>query len=633
MARHLPDIPNIIPLRDVSGGAGRYVAEGDSPWLRLDVDIAALAGRWVCLTYSSGLLDPLTRPLLRVVTDVDAIDEILPGALFGRARWTGPIPEGAREIRISPTNGPGPFSFRVDRLELLSLAQVVARTYRADLWRGGKFLWAVATGRRDFARLQARRALGATPLEGYAAWRAERSRDYELEFDGVPAAGVHHFRFLAVRPGLEAVRDALKLQIHGNWSWREASDPAALADLRDDDFVVPLVEPIKLASLALACFDAAASRRPRADLLFADEDFAGANGKPRDPVLRPDAGAVFGPRDLGVFVALRVAAFRRVGLDTSAPHIVEHLREKSGSGLDVAHVRRVLATRDVRAQSPVAPAAPLVSPHRACVIIPTRDRVDLLSACVESLRAHDAGAPFEILVVDNDSAEPRSRSYLETLAGEPHARVLPGPGPFNYSALCNRAAKATDAPFLVFMNNDVEVLEAGWLARMLDLAARPEVGAVGAKLLYPDGKVQHAGVVLGIDGVAGHFQRRLYRDSPSYFGPSGAPREVGAVTAACLAVQASKFAEVGGFDEVNLPIEANDIDLCLRLAEHGWSSVLEPRAVLLHRESASRGANPYLDPRYARQVAYFRQRWIGTLRDDKFFHPALSLDSLDAALG
>ena len=636
MARHLPDIPNLIPLRDVSGGAGRYVAESDCPWLRLEVDIAALAGRWVSLTYSSGLLDPLTRPLLRMLTSAGDVDEILPGALFGRSRWTGPIPSDAREIWISPTNGPGPFSFRIDGLVVLSLAGVVARIYRADVWRGGKFLWALTTGRRDFARLQARRVLGATAMQDYAAWRAERSRDYEPEFDGVAGVGGHHFRFLAERSGFEAVREALRGQAHANWSWREASDATALAGLRDDDLVVPLAENIKLAPLALAWLDAEAARRPSADLFFADEDFAGDDGRPRDPVLRPDEGAAFGARDLGALVAVRVAALRRMGLESSAPDISERLRAKTGSGLAFAHVRRVLATRLVMAtprSAAEAPTSPAVSAHRACVIIPTRDRVDLLSACVESLRAHDAGAPFEILVVDNDSAEPRTRAYLDKLAGEPDARVLPEPGRFNYSGLCNRAAKATDAPFLVFMNNDVEVLEDGWLARMLELAARPAVGAVGAKLLYPDGKVQHAGAVLGIDGVAGHFQRRLDRDSPGYFGPSGAPREVGAVTAACLAVEASKFAEVGGFDEVNLPIEANDIDLCLRLAARGWSCVLEPRAVLLHRESASRGVNPYLDPRYARQVGFFRQRWIGALRDDKCFHPALSLDSLDVALG
>ena len=156
---------------------------------------------------------------------------------------------------------------------------------------------------------------------------------------------------------------------------------------------------------------------------------------------------------------------------------------------------------------------------------------------------------------------------------------------------------------------------------------------MGATLLYPDGAIQHSGVALGVDGMAGHFQRRSAADAAGYFGPAKAPREVGAVTAACLAVEARKFAAIGGFDATNLPVEANDLDLCLRLAERGWKSVIEPRVRLIHRESASRGANPMRDRRYADQIDYFRRRWIHVLRDDRYFHPALSLDSLKPALG
>jgi GT2 family glycosyltransferase len=167
----------------------------------------------------------------------------------------------------------------------------------------------------------------------------------------------------------------------------------------------------------------------------------------------------------------------------------------------------------------------------------------------------------------------------------------------------------------------------------LALAGRPDIGAVGAQLFYPDGLIQHAGVVLGIDGGAGHFQRGLGTATAGYFGSLDAPHEVSAVTAACLAVEANKFAEVGGFDEVNLPIEVNDIDLCLRLAERGWKTAIDPRAQLIHHESASRGANALLDERYSAQTAYFRARWASALRDDPYFHPALSLDALDAWLG
>ena len=195
------------------------------------------------------------------------------------------------------------------------------------------------------------------------------------------------------------------------------------------------------------------------------------------------------------------------------------------------------------------------------------------------------------------------------------------------------AVDGTSAPFLVFLNDDVEALAPDWLGRLLAYAAEPGVGAVGAKLLYPDGRLQHGGVVLGLDGFAGHAQRVVEADDPGYLGALAWPREVAAVTGACLAVEARKFFEIGGFDEARLPIEYNDIDLCLRLSEAGYVSVFEPRARLMHRESASRGANRWLDARYAGEHAFFRERWATRLRDDPYFHPALSLDALEIALG
>ena len=199
--------------------------------------------------------------------------------------------------------------------------------------------------------------------------------------------------------------------------------------------------------------------------------------------------------------------------------------------------------------------------------------------------------------------------------------------------MCNAGAREARNPFLLFLNNDVEALGPDWLGRMLEFAARASVGAVGAKLLYPNGRLQHGGVVLGLDGFAGHVQRGVGADDPGYLGALAWPREVTAVTGACLAVEARKFFEVEGFNEAWLPVEYNDIDLCLRLSEAGYVSVFEPRARLMHRESASRGANPWLDSRYASEHGYFRERWAARLRDDPYFHPALSLDALEIALG
>jgi GT2 family glycosyltransferase len=211
--------------------------------------------------------------------------------------------------------------------------------------------------------------------------------------------------------------------------------------------------------------------------------------------------------------------------------------------------------------------------------------------------------------------------------------VLKRPGPFNFSALCNAGAAEARAETLVFLNNDTEVVSAHWLDRLTAWTVLPSVGAVGAKLLYPNGRLQHTGIVLGVDGHATHFERFRPPDEPGFFGNVNLPHEVSAVTGACLAVEKAKFEVVGGFDAANLPVEFSDIDLCLRLAEKGWTALFEPAAVLIHHEAASRKVWRSQEKRYAGQVAYFRSRWRHVLRDDPYFHPALSLDWHTAALG
>ena len=386
--------------------------------------------------------------------------------------------------------------------------------------------------------------------------------------------------------------------------------------------MLPLGAGDRLAPHALAILAARAARDGAPDALYADEDALDAGGvQLRNPRFKPDWSPLFAASGyVGQPLATRGAAWRAGGFD-------------AGSGR-VSHIRRVLLTR--RDPAPIAAgptATPIAVRRRASLILPTRDRLDLLQPCLESLKRHPAGADFELIVIDNGSIRPDVLDYLRQIGKEPGTRVLRRPGPFNFSALCNAGAREASASFLVFLNDDVEALAPDWLGRLLVYAAEPNVGAVGAKLLYPDGRLQHGGVVLGLDGFAGHAQRALGADDPGYLGALAWPREVAAVTGACLAVEARKFFEIGGFDEARLPIEYNDIDLCLRLSEAGYVSVFEPRARLMHRESASRGANRWLDARYAGEHAFFRERWATRLRDDPYFHPALSLDALEIALG
>lgn len=267
--------------------------------------------------------------------------------------------------------------------------------------------------------------------------------------------------------------------------------------------------------------------------------------------------------------------------------------------------------------------APLVS-----IIIPTRDRAALLKRCVESIRAWTDYQPFEIVVVDNGSTEEETLRFFRECEAENSVRVLAEPGPFNYSRLNNRAAAAAHGEILLFLNNDTEIDEPGWLTEMVSHAARSEVGAVGGRLWYPDGTLQHGGVVLGLGGVAGHAFPHIPRGHPGYFNRAMLQQNCSAVTGACMAVRKTVFEELGGFDEEDLGVTFNDIDFCLRAAEAGYRIVWTPYANLVHHESASRGHQRTSEEQaeFERAVDYMQTTWGAQLMNDPFYNSNLSLN-------
>ena len=264
---------------------------------------------------------------------------------------------------------------------------------------------------------------------------------------------------------------------------------------------------------------------------------------------------------------------------------------------------------------------PLVS-----IIIPTRDRVELLRNCVTSILNRTSWPDYEIIIVDNGSKESETLDYLQDLAGRECIKVLPFYGPFNYSAINNSAAREAEGAVLVFLNNDTEVLSATWLEAMLELAQRDDIGAVGAKLLYPDDTIQHAGIILGLGGVANPAFYRSADDNGSYFNQAAVIRDYSAVTGACMMVRASVFKELGGFDEENLPVSFNDIDFCLRLREKGYLVVYTPYAALYHDEGASRGYGPIPEEQY------MMNKWRDLIENDPYYNPNLARDRFDFSL-
>ncbi|MEO6216850.1 MAG: glycosyltransferase family 2 protein [Sphingomonas sp.] len=303
-------------------------------------------------------------------------------------------------------------------------------------------------------------------------------------------------------------------------------------------------------------------------------------------------------------------------------------------------VRRLLAERTATpAMQPLVEPAefgtvsvrwPLPNPPpMVSVIVPTRDRLDLLEVCVAGVLECTDYPNIELIIADNESVEPETMAFFERWNGDPRVKVVRWPHPYNYSAINNFAVAQASGQYLCLLNNDTEVIDPSWLREMMAHAVRPQVGAVGARLLYPDRSIQHAGVVMGMGGAAGHAHRGLPEGEPGYFAQALVARGATAVTAACLVVAREKFAAVGGLDEKKLAIAYNDVDLCLKLRAAGWRNIYVPQAMLIHHEGKSRGLDfaPEHLARYLRELAEFQQRWGAAAFRDPMHHPALDLAS------
>ena len=262
--------------------------------------------------------------------------------------------------------------------------------------------------------------------------------------------------------------------------------------------------------------------------------------------------------------------------------------------------------------------------RRISIIIATRDRIDLLSRCIASIISKTSYPNYEIIVVDNESKSDEAQEYFRNC----EHRVLQFHGPFNFSALNNLAVEQTTASWLLFLNNDVEVIESEWLTIMAEHVQRPEVGAVGARLLYPNDTVQHAGVVLGVGGIAEHAFRHFPAEAPGVSRQLQVTRNYSSVTGACLLTRREVFEEVGGFDEERLPVTFSDVDLCLKMRRAGYLIVYTPFAKLYHHESASRRRSVE-----ALETEVMRERWPEYLERDPYYNPNLSRERADFSLG
>lgn len=422
----------------------------------------------------------------------------------------------------------------------------------------------------------------------------------------------------------------------------------------------------RVAPHALHWFAAVVTRGNEAALLYSDHDHLGEHGERCEPRFKPDwslelarssgypGQTLLVRADLLAEFLQGTQALDSYGLllfvSAQAPpqgivHVPAVLWHWPQSLPDVRTcpitLRRHLAERQVEARVEpdrfghlrVRYALPARRP-RVSIILPTRDRLDLLQPCLESVLEKTTYPEYEVLIIDNQSADAATLAYLAQCADIAGVRVLRYEQPFNFSAINNFGVSQASSELICLLNNDTEVISPDWLDEMVGRIIQPNVGAVGAKLYYADGRVQHAGDAVGPGGCANHLHGMLWRDDPGYMDRAVLAQELSAVTAACLLTWRTLFEALGGLDEQNLPVTFNDVDYCLRLNEAGKRVVFTPYAELYHYESLSRGSDdtPERIERARREVRYMRKRWKAVMRNDPFYNPNLSYAHPDFSL-
>lgn len=419
----------------------------------------------------------------------------------------------------------------------------------------------------------------------------------------------------------------------------------------------------------------ALNRNREIDLIYTDEDKVDASNARFSPHFKSDFNyeLLLTQNMISHFAVYRASVLRNIGgfrlgyegsqdydmtlrfLDSGArivehiPRVLYHWRAIEGStALAVSeksytesasvralrdHVERKMRKADVTT-APDLPqyfrvrfdviGSPLVS-----IIIPTKDKVDLLEQCISSITAKSTYKNYEIIVIDNGSTERESFEYFKKIAAQ-GVSVIHDTLPFNYSRINNLGFKQAKGEHICLMNNDIEIVTPDWLEEMLSYSQWDDTGCIGARLWYPDDTLQHGGVIIGLGGVAGHSHKYLPKNQVGYFGRAALPQALSAVTAACLLVKASIYREVSGLDE-GLSVAFNDVDFCLRVREAGYRNIWTPYAEMYHHESASRGTEdtPEKQARFNGEVKFMKDRWGDAMKRDPFYSPNLTHDRED----
>ncbi|MEI7824502.1 MAG: glycosyltransferase [Chlorobiaceae bacterium] len=421
---------------------------------------------------------------------------------------------------------------------------------------------------------------------------------------------------------------------------------------------------------------------PDSALIYSDEDKLNEKGKRCDPYFKCDFnyGLLLSHNMISHLGTYKTSLLRQLGgfregfegsqdydvalrmIEILDPHMIRHIPKVlyhwrvhkksnalSGDNKPYAHLAALKAINehlqrmDIAATAEAAPEAPgmnrvryhlPVNPPEVEIIILTRDKPALIQACIKSILKQTTYPNYSITIVDNGSEEQETHDLFSAWKQHHRISVFRDDSGFNFSRLNNKAIEHSKAEFICMMNNDITIISPRWLDEMMGHALQAGVGAVGARLWYPNETLQHGGVILGMGGIAGHTAKHIKKGDPGYFGRACLQQDFSAVTAACLLVRKAHYLSVGGFDENNLTVAFNDVDFCLKLGEKGLRNLWTPYAEMYHHESASRGYEntPEKQARHKKEIEYMKKRWGRKLLHDQSYSPNLSLENKDFLL-
>lgn len=373
------------------------------------------------------------------------------------------------------------------------------------------------------------------------------------------------------------------------------------------------------------------------DLIYCDEYYGDSDKGDGEFLYKPDFGPdTFRAQNLiGPCAIVRKSYLEEIGyfIESDGKDFLYNtfMREKDISR--IYHIPKALffnaQYRSPSKEGIVRPIVSIVGRPKISIMIPNKDSIDILSRCINSIFELSTYRNYEIIIIENNSTKQETFEYYDSLAGNPQIKVCYWKGPWNYSAINNFGYNQVTGDYVLLLNNDIEVIEPAWLEEMLFFAQRPDVGVVGAKLLFPDGTIQHVGVTIGVRRVAGHAFHGQAGDNPCYMNRAVSVQNLSAVTFACAMMKTSVYKEVGGLDE-GYAVNLNDVDMCLRIREKGYLNVFTPYARLYHYESKSRGTNdetPEKLRQFGQEVARFHKRWRKLIiKGDPYYNINLSLE-------